>query len=164
MPSGLYHTVRTETQTRDKRWWAGNSLFSKKLHFLTYIALEEEWNQTKILPQHALILIGGPPRHLITPKLFLSHSLLLFIQSFKMNQELCWFLPREKESASGNYQHHIVYQNIKFGRNPTVTSSPSTCWWSWRCFQDIFNWIGHSFAGNGQPALTSKAFPLLGCV
>lgn len=86
-------------------------------------------------PQHSLMLIGGPPWHLTPPKLFLSYPLLLLEQSLKKSKENFWLLPREKEFTSGSYWHRIVYQNIKFGRNPTVTSSPSPCWWSWRHFQ-----------------------------
>lgn len=78
-------------------------------------------------PQHSLVLVGGPPWYLAIPKLFLPYLLLLFKQSLEMNKEPCRLLPSGKEFTSGNDQHRIVYQNIKFGRNPTVTSSPSTC-------------------------------------
>lgn len=38
----LPQSVRTETETGDKWWLVGNSVFSKKLHFFTYVILKEE--------------------------------------------------------------------------------------------------------------------------
>lgn len=82
----LPQSVSMETETGDKQWLVGNSLFSMKLHFFTYLYSKRSETKSKCCPQHSLILIGGPPWCLTTPRLFLSYPLLLFKRSLNLKR------------------------------------------------------------------------------